>query len=263
MFNIKTFTRLMPDRLRPHWRRTYAQEGEDIVLPTFLGYSGDGIYVDIGAHDPVAWSNTKKFAELGWWGLNIDPMPGSAARFRRHRPRDICVEAAVDIGGERPLHYWIFDEEPRWNCLAAHEPTNQRDGRIFHPSRRVEVPVIGIAEALRKARLPRVDLVNLDIEGGEDFVLRSWPWQSHRPKVICVEIIGLPAAEVANCDLTRFLASQGMVFTSQLVSSVIYLDRAFLNGRYSRAHTLTEEAEAAMPSAAPARPCAAASQHAA
>jgi hypothetical protein len=179
---IKVVARLCPKRLRPHWRRCYSQEGEDIVLPTFFGYIGGGIYVDIGAHDPVAWSNTKKLAELGWWGLNIDPMPGTAKRFRRHRPRDICIEAAIDIGCPETLYFWTFDAEPRWNCLAPREPINHRDGKVFRPDRRIEVPVLGIAEALEQAGLPHVDLVNLDIEGGEDYILRHWPWQRLRPK---------------------------------------------------------------------------------
>lgn len=240
MFSVKSFARMVPDRLRPSWRRTYSQEGEDIVLPTFFGYAGEGIYVDIGAHDPVVWSNTKKLAELGWWGLDIDPMPGTAQRFRRHRPRDIVLEAAVDIGSNGKTHYWIFDGEPRWNCLADTEPVNYRDGQEFRPTSRIEVPVVTIADALRDAKLPRVDLVNLDIEGGEEYILRHWPWDQYRPKAICVEIIGLPAAEIAKSDLTSFLAGHGMTFTSQLVCSVIYLDRAFLADCYPKPHSTTE-----------------------
>jgi FkbM family methyltransferase len=233
--NIKTFTRRVPGFLRPKWRRFYAQEGEDIVLNTFFGYSYQGIYVDIGAHDPVAWSNTKKLAEQGWWGLNIDPMPGTAAKFKKSRPRDICLEAAIDIGGgDRELHYWMFRDEPRWNCLAPAAPVNERDGQLFHPSGHIDVPVITIAEALERADLPRVDLVNLDIEGGEEYILRAWPWQRWTPTAICVEIIGKPAAANADSALTRFLAGHGLIFASQLISSVIYVERDFLAQSYAK-----------------------------
>jgi len=238
MFGIKTFARMVPGNLRPKWRRTYSQEGEDIVLNTLFGYDRPGIYVDIGAHDPVAWSNTKKFAELGWWGLNIDPMPGTAERFRRHRPRDICLEAAIDIGAGGPLSFWMFDDEPRWNCLASSVPTNHRDGRAFRPDRHIAVPTLTIAEALERANLPRVDLVNLDIEGGEEYILRQWPWQRYTPTAICVEIIGKPAAELAHSPLTEFLAERGLVFASQMISSVIYVEREFLASRYPKANTL-------------------------
>jgi FkbM family methyltransferase len=239
--DIKILTRRVPHFLRPKWRRFYSQEGEDIVLNTFFGYEYQGIYVDIGAHDPFAWSNTKKLAELGWWGLDIDPLPGTAAKFRKHRPRDLCLEAAIDIGGDRNLHYWIFDHEPRWNCLAPSEPVNERDGKLFRPDRHIDVPVITIAEALERAALPRVDLVNLDIEGGEEYILRHWPWDRLKPTAICVEIIGKPAVENANTPLTRFLAECGLVFASQLVSSVIYIERGFLERRYPKAHIVADQ----------------------
>ncbi len=235
MFDIKTIARRVPSFLRPNWRRSYSQEGEDLVLNTFFGYAFSGVYVDIGAHDPLAWSNTKKLAELGWWELDIDPMPGTAAKFKRYRPRDICLEVAIDIGGgKEKLNYWMFEQEPRWNCLAPSEPVNTRDGQTFRPSRCIEVPTITIAEALLRAGLPRVDLVNLDIEGGEEHILRHWPWDRFAPTAICVEIIGRPAAEVAHIPLTHFLAEHGLVFASQLVSSVIYLERGFLARSYPR-----------------------------
>lgn len=239
MLDIKSITRRVPGFLRPKWRRFYSQEGEDIVLNTFFGYEYQGVYVDIGAHDPLAWSNTKKLAEIGWWGLDIDPLPGTAARFRKHRPRDVCLEAAIDIGGsDRPLYYWMFDDEPRWNCLAPSPPVNTRDGREFRPTGRIEVPRLTIAEALLRAKLPRVDLVNLDIEGGEEHILRHWPWERFVPTAICVEIIGKPAVEVARLPLTQFLAERGLVFASQLVSSVIYLEAGFLAERYPRPNTV-------------------------
>jgi FkbM family methyltransferase len=227
-----TIKRLMPDALKPRWRRCYSQEGEDMVLVALFGDAFKGLYVDIGAHDPLMWSNTIKLAERGWRGLNIDPRPGLAGKFRKRRPQDKCLEVAIDIGSRQPLQYWMFDSEPRWNCLSPTEPTALRDGRPVRPTSHFPVPIITIAEALDQANLERVDLVNIDIEGGEEYILRHWPWDRYAPKAICVEVVGKPAAEIANSELTRFLAQNGMVFTSQLVCSAIYLERGFLATRY-------------------------------
>ncbi len=199
-----------------------------MVLVNLFGDAFEGIYVDIGAHDPVRWSNTKKLAERGWWGINIDPLPGSAEKFRKHRPRDIFVQAAIDIGSREELQYWMFVSEPRWNCLSSTEPIALKDGVPVRPTSHFSVRIVSIEEVLREAKLERVDLINIDIEGGEEYILRHWPWERFTPKAICVEIVGKPAAEVARTDLTRFLEQRGMVFTSQLVCSVIYADREFL-----------------------------------
>jgi len=203
-----------------------------MVLVYLFGDDFKGVYVDVGAHDPVAWSNTKKLAERGWWGLNIDPLPGSAERFRKKRPHDIFVQAAVDIGSNEELRYWMFDAEPRWNCLSPTEPVAQKDGVPVRASSNIVVPIIRIEDAVRQARLERVDLINIDIEGGEGYILRHWPWDRFTPKVICVEVVGKPAAEIATSELTRFLGEKGLVFTSQLINSVIYVERNFLRSCY-------------------------------
>lgn len=74
-------SRLIPTALRPAWQRSFSQEGEDIVLATFFGREFQGIYADIGAHHPTHGSNSKRLAERGWWGLNIDPRPGLTENF--------------------------------------------------------------------------------------------------------------------------------------------------------------------------------------
>ena len=223
--------RVAPAQIRPTWRRCYSQEGEDMVLVAIFGDSYQGIYVDIGAHHPLRWSNTKKLAERGWWGLDVDPLPGVAEKFRKHRPRDVVIQAAIDIGCHDQLAYWMFDE-PRWNCLSPTEPVAYKDGTPVRPSSHATVPVISSEDALDRAGLDRVDLINIDIEGGEEHILRHWPWERYTPKAICVEVVGKPAAEVAETGLTRFLAQRGMVFASQLVCSVIYVEREFLRGCY-------------------------------
>jgi FkbM family methyltransferase len=203
-----------------------------MVLVNLFGDSFKGIYVDIGAHDPVRWSNTKKLTDRGWRGLNIDPLPGSAERFHKKRPRDVFVQAAVDIGRSEELHYWMFDVEPRWNCLSPTEPMASKDGVPVRASSHIAVPIIKIEDAVRQAQLERVDFINIDIEGGEEHILRHWPWERFTPKVICVEVIGRPAAENATSELTRFLREKGMVFTSQLINSLIYVERGFLSTCY-------------------------------
>jgi len=228
----RTIARVAPEQMRPMWRRCYSQEGEDMVLVAMFGDAYQGVYVDIGAHDPTRWSNTKKLADRGWWGLDVDPLPGTAEKFRKQRPRDVVIQAAIDIGGDDRLTYWMFDDEPRWNCLSQAEPVAYRDGKPVRPSSHATVPVIPIEAALDRAGLDRVDLVNIDIEGGEEHILRHWPWERYTPKAICVEVVGRPAAEVAETGLTRFLAQRGMVFASQLVCSVIYVEREFLRGCY-------------------------------
>ena len=53
---------------------SYAQNFEDVILRRALKDIEKGFYVDVGAHDPVIDSVTKAFYDLGWRGINIEPV---------------------------------------------------------------------------------------------------------------------------------------------------------------------------------------------
>src|SRR5881227_1483366 len=75
-------------------RFTYSQFGEDVIAEALLP-EPNGFYVEVGAFHPIQISNTYRFYRKGWRGIAIDPKPGVAKLFRRHRPGDIMVECAV------------------------------------------------------------------------------------------------------------------------------------------------------------------------
>src|SRR5829696_7661265 len=76
-------------------RKSYSQEGEDLILERIFLEQKKGFYVDVGAHHPKRFSNTFLFYKLGWFGINIDAMPGSMSAFESARPRDINLEVAI------------------------------------------------------------------------------------------------------------------------------------------------------------------------
>lgn len=79
--------------------KSYALQGEDLILREFFEYAKNGFYVDVGAHHPFRFSNTYLFYQSGWRGINIDAMPGSMKLFNRFRPKDINIECGVAFNG--------------------------------------------------------------------------------------------------------------------------------------------------------------------
>jgi hypothetical protein len=51
-------------------------------------WGGPGVYVDVGAFDPVQFSNTLLLRQHGWRGVNVDPNAAQIEKFRRFRPAD-------------------------------------------------------------------------------------------------------------------------------------------------------------------------------
>ena len=85
--------------------RSYSQLGEDLLVKAFIGdkwrWDYSGFYVDIGAHDPKYLSNTKKFYDVGWHGINVDASTEAIKKFNHVRRRDINVHSEREAGHGR------------------------------------------------------------------------------------------------------------------------------------------------------------------
>ncbi|MET0252113.1 MAG: FkbM family methyltransferase [Novosphingobium sp.] len=205
-------------------RRSWSQEGEDMLLARFFGEQRQGFYVDIGAHHPYRYSNTQLFYERGWRGINIDAMPGSMRAFRRYRRRDINLEMGVGaVAGTSP--FFVFNE-PLLSTFD--EPTaRERDKPPFRIERVIEVPVRPLARILDE-HLPggtAIDLLSVDVEGRDEEVLGSNDWERYRPRAVLAEAFGEAAEDVDKLPLATLLGGLGYRFFAKTVNTFLFVDR--------------------------------------
>jgi FkbM family methyltransferase len=164
---------------------SYAQNFEDVMLARALGDVGVGSYVDVGAADPIADSVTAHFYELGWSGVNIEPLPAKAAALRRSRPRDITLAAAVgDVEGEGVIKEYSV---PGWATL-------DRDVMKFCSERADEVSaqkvsILTLNQVFETYAGNPVHLLKVDCEGYERKALLGINLRVHRPWIIVIEAI--------------------------------------------------------------------------
>ena len=215
---------------------SYSQEGEDIVLGKLFAARRAGFYVDVGALHPRRFSNTYLFYRRGWSGINIDAMPGSMSLFRRKRPRDINIEAAVS---DQPanLVYHVFDE-PALNSFSA-EMARQRlaegSGRLLGTKTLTTRTLDDLlAEHLPTGR--KIDFLSVDVEGHDLQVLRSLDWRRYRPAAVVVELSRHSVGEVLDHAIHAYLSSLGYVLYSKLLNSCIYVAPEHAHTQSSR-HT--------------------------
>jgi FkbM family methyltransferase len=199
----------------------YSQEGEDIVLARLLGATASGFYVDVGAHHATRFSNTYALYRKGWRGLNIDATPGSMESFRRLRPEDINVEAAVSDRRE-PLVFSLFKE----GALNTFDPALARsyvEGG-WEPRGSVEIVPQTLASLLERHLAPgqQIDLLSVDVEGEDLAVLRSNDWSRYCPRIVIVEALDTPLASLDRHCVVAFLKDQGYVPVARLVNSIIF-----------------------------------------
>jgi FkbM family methyltransferase len=163
---------------------SYAQNAEDVVLARVFAGQASGRYVDLGAGDPVLASVTKHFYDLGWRGINVEPIPAKARELRVARPDDLTLQVAVGAApGSAKLH--VVEDEWGWSTLDDDLAVHYRDERRWEVGT-VEVELTTLA-ALLDAHPGPVDFLKIDVEGAESAVIEGADWTRHRPRVLVVE----------------------------------------------------------------------------
>ena len=166
---------------------SHSQYLEDIFIDSIFRGKTTGTYVDIGANDPSELSNTKRFYDRGWSGVNVEPDVTMYEKISRVRQRDINLN--VGIGGATD-NLTFFQLSPNtlstFNKKAAMQSVKKEGATIVSET---TVPVISLAELFRTTLSDRpVDFLSVDAEGYEVEILSSNDWKIYRPIAIIVEV---------------------------------------------------------------------------
>lgn len=206
--------------------RSYAQEGEDLLLLRLLHGQRTGFYVDVGAHHPFRFSNTYLFYRMGWQGIVIDAIPGTEAKFRRCRPRDIAIETGV---ARQPgmRSFYQFDDP----ALNTFDPSlaeqRQQHGR-WRLLRTTPIPCRPLS-AILDEHLPSptstIDFLSVDVEGEDLAVLQSNDWQRFRPTIVVVESLVDSTGAPGTTPVVEYLQSLDYAPVSTLFNSMLFRAR--------------------------------------
>jgi FkbM family methyltransferase len=148
--------------------------------------STTGCYVDVGAYEPTEFSNTRHFYDLGWSGVNIEPIPWRFERIRAARPRDVNLN--VGIGSVNGLLPFYEMDPPTLSTFNAEEA----ERCVAFPGHRIvakrEIPVRTLRDVLAEhAAGRRIDFLSVDTEGFEEEVIRGNDWDRFRPVALLIE----------------------------------------------------------------------------
>jgi FkbM family methyltransferase len=200
---------------------SFSQEGEDGVLQRLFERKSVGFYVDVGSHHPQRFSNTYRFYLRGWNGINIDPLPGSKARFDTMRQRDINLEVGIsDRPGE--LTYYSF-QQPAFNTFDP-KVAGTRESPLLSAD---QIKVLRLSDVLNQHLKPdqKIDFLSIDVEGLDIQVLRSNDWTRYRPSYVLAEALGMrDVAHVLNSELHGYMASQGYSLFAKCVNTLFFVD---------------------------------------
>jgi len=214
---------------------SYSQLGQDVFVLRVLGFPHGGYFIDSGASNGIDASNTYLLEKrFGWRGICVEPDATFFSALVQRRSahcvncclydRDDLVEfvEAGTLGGV------LADYHPRLLAQAtvAYDLPTGPDG--IPPT--VSKPTRTIASVLEAFGAPHIiDYWSLDTEGSELRLLRSFPFDTHRVRVITVEHNRYPV----RAEIRRFLTSRGYVFAHDFGIDDAYVEASLACGRSS------------------------------
>jgi FkbM family methyltransferase len=163
---------------------SYAQNGEDVVLRRVFPSGHRGLYIDVGANNPLEDTVTRYFYEQGWEGINIEP--GQIfSQIAQHRPRDVNLNCGLsNVVGAKTFYDFIdFPGSSTYQEAEARSCLRDRALRCVEHS----VPVTTLKAVCEEHVRRTIDFISVDVEGLEREVIEGGDWDRYRPRVVVVE----------------------------------------------------------------------------
>ena len=96
-------------------RADKSQYGEEGLLDTHLPPTG--LFLEVGAFQPIMFSNTWALERRGWRGVAVDANPDYAFAWRLFRPRTPYWSFAITPDGQE--HAVLFRTDPRFGAVSS------------------------------------------------------------------------------------------------------------------------------------------------
>lgn len=153
---------------------------ESRLVWEFFGRAAEGVFVDVGANDPIVENQTWLLEQQGWSGVLVEANPELAERLRAARPRSQTFQVAVGAPGA-PAEVELCIGESDFHSAVDPTGDNAMSGR------KVRVPLRTLDAILTDAGVKRVDFLSVDVEGMEMAVLQGLDLKRFAPRLILLE----------------------------------------------------------------------------
>jgi len=176
----------------------YSQCGQDsFAYHTFFRNKTNGVFVDIGAHNGIDYSNTYFFEKiLNWKGICVEPIPNIYKQLRLNR-NCVCIEGCINekAGAVQFLKVNGNSEDFLTMLSGIVEKFDTRQlqkiaswiGNGRGTFEEIVVKCYKLQDLLAFHNIYHIDYLSLDTNGGELDILKSIDFETITINVIDVE----------------------------------------------------------------------------
>jgi FkbM family methyltransferase len=187
----------------------YSQDDEETLIRAFFQDRNGGIFLDVGAGDPVRNSTTYYLEKhLGWSGIAVDAVAEYAPAYAKARPRTRFAGFFVSDTSNVARDFFV-------SALRDFSSATGADPRGGTYQKRT-VATITLDDLLAFEHASRIDFLSMDIEGAEPRALSGFDIARFPPELACIEI--------ASPEIGRMVAEYFVVRGCREVSAYRAID---------------------------------------
>ena len=170
-------------------------EFDDVVCRRIVEVGPEFTFVQVGAFDGITKDPLHKYIQTcGWRGIMIEPQPRPAAQLQElygGNNRLVILQAALDgKRGTRTLFTVESDTVPVWaRGMASFQRDNIVKNSYLIPGleamvREIAVECITFDDVMQRLSSDRLDLLQIDAEGADGYILSFFPFDRLKPAII-------------------------------------------------------------------------------
>jgi FkbM family methyltransferase len=213
-------TRYCPRQLlEPGFRRRL--EFDDVVCRRMFEFGREFTFVQVGAFDGITKDPLRRYIQkCGWRGVLMEPQPQPAAQLRelyRDNDRIVVLQAALDCrSGKRTLFTVEANNVPAWaRGMASFQRDNIVKNSYLVPGveamvKELTVNCIPFEDVIERLPSNRLDLLQVDAEGADGYILSLFPFDRLKPAIIHWESKNLTKSQQE--EVLDMLSSHGYRF---------------------------------------------------
>ena len=209
-----------------------SQLAQDLQVLAFYKQKHNGYFVEIGASDGVALSNTYLLEkEYNWKGICVEPLPNEFAKLKQNRSA-ICSDRAIFNTSNRVLKFVIKDCSLCSGISETLDESVKIDNVVYKRGPNddvrsvIDVTSITLNDLLISSNAPHfIDYLSLDTEGSELEVLKSVDLNTYTFGIIDVEH---NYVEPRRTQIRELLESNNYMFHSENKFDDHYIHKSLL-----------------------------------
>jgi FkbM family methyltransferase len=163
-----------------------SQFGQDIFVLYQLNFKKNGFFIEFGATNGIAISNTYILEkEFGWRGILVEPAKIWHKSLRENR-NSIIDERCVWLKSKQKIDFRETNSQElstieSYSSLDMHEG-DRKSGSIY------QVETVSLMDLLTEHNAPlEIDYLSIDTEGSEFDILQNFDFNKYNIKIITVE----------------------------------------------------------------------------